>query len=131
MYKKSPKLKKNTENQIYLREKFLKNWILLGILKRLKPEFFFESLSFWLWKNLNFPVWTYSEINCCCYKFNKRNLSLIKAMLFKIQNYILFMEHASSCFDVLTLVCNWWWKLFTNVPSWMQTLRGCPANLYH
>ena len=48
---------------------------------------FFETLSFWLWENFNFPVWTYSLISRCYYKFNKRDLSLIKAMLWRIRNY--------------------------------------------
>ena len=45
---------------------------------------FFET---WLWENLNFPVWTYSIISRCYCKCNKRNLSLIQAMLWRIRNY--------------------------------------------
>ena len=74
----------------------------------------------------NFPVWTYSIImSHCYYKCNKRNLPLIKAMLCRIWNYFWFMEHTSSCSDVLLLVCNWWWKLFTTIPKRTQTFRRC------
>ena len=49
---------------------------------------FFKTLSFWLWRNLNFPVWTYSIISRCYYKCYKRNLSSIKAILCRIRNYL-------------------------------------------
>ena len=61
---------------------------------------FWDYESFWLWENLNFSVWTYSIISCFYNKCNKRNLPLIKAMLCRIQNYFLFMEHNSSCFEL-------------------------------
>ena len=53
---------------------------------------FFETLSFWLWENLNFPVWTYSIISRCYYKCNKRNLRLCYAeyeIIFYLWNILL------------------------------------------
>ena len=84
-----------------------------------------SAISIKLQSNLNFPVWTFSIMSRCYYKCNKRNLSLIKAMLCRIRNYFLFLEHTSSCFNVLTFVCNWRWKLFTTIPTWTQTFCGC------
>ena len=72
----------------------------------------FETLSFWLRESLNFQVWTYSIIRRCHYKCNKRNLSSIKAMLCRIRNYFLFMEHISSYFDALGFVCYWCSQLY-------------------
>ena len=56
---------------------------------------FFETLSFWLWENLNFPVWTYSVISPCYYKCNKRNLHWLRLcyaeyeIIFYLQNILL------------------------------------------
>ena len=131
MYKKCPKLKKKKNRKSTKDSEKLNSVIsiayrkkALGVLKSLKLYIFWD-VRFWLWENLNFAVWTYSIISRCCYKCNKGNLSLIKAMLCRIRNYFLFIEHTSSCFDVLTFVCNWWWKLFTTSPKWTQTFHGC------
>ena len=117
-------------------QKLLKYWIFLFKLltarnirysKKLKACNFLKLsvFDFWLWENLNFPVWTYSIISRCYYKCNKRKISLIKAMLCRIRIYFAFMEHTSFCFDVLTFVCNWWQKLFTAIRRWTQTFCGC------
>ena len=53
---------------------------------------FFETLSFWLWENLSFPVWAYSIISRCYYKCNKRNLRLCYAeyeIIFYLWNILL------------------------------------------
>ena len=68
---------------------------------------FFETIIFRLWENLNFPVWTYSIISRCYYKCNKRNLSLIKAMSCRIQNYFFIYGtyfFLFRCFDVFSVI---------------------------
>ena len=53
---------------------------------------FFETLSFWLWVNLSFPLWVYSITSRCYCKCNKRNLRLCYAeyeIIFYLWNILL------------------------------------------
>ena len=43
---------------------------------------FFKTLSFWLWQNLIFPVWTYSIISRCYYKCYKLILCRMRKYLY-------------------------------------------------
>ena len=78
---------------------------------------FFKTLSFWLWQNLIFPVWTYSIISRCCYKCYK-TYQMIKTILCRMRNYLYL-------WNILLPVFMFWLLSVIDGGSCSECFRGC------